>query len=95
VRIDVLLEPGWGAFLYVGDPDWQPLEGVEVFLDGLATGKTTADGHLAIGSADRPERITLRYGDWSIIPDEGEVHEDGTFEDDETRLRACLAPPGR
>ena len=95
VRIEFPLERGWGAFLYVGGPNAEPLDGVQVFLDDSPAGTTAPDGQLALGSAERPERITLRYRDWRIEPDEGDVREDGTFDDSETSLSAYLAPPGR
>jgi hypothetical protein len=92
VHIPVPLARGWGAFLYVGDPNYQPIEGAEVFLDGVRHGATGLDGHAALAGS-RPSSITIRYRDWRIV--DGEVEPSGAFDDSSLNLRAYLAPPTR
>jgi hypothetical protein len=85
----VSLPRGWGAILYVGGPNHEPLEGVQVFLDGRPRGFTGSHGRVCL-AGERPSAITLRYEDWSIY--DGDIHIDGSFDDAEAWMNAYLEP---
>jgi len=91
IRIEFDLERGWGKFLSVVGPDYEALEGVAVFLDGVSAGSTRTDGRLCLVAKVRPQLITLRYRDWRI--DDGMVEGDGSFDDSQTELNVYLTPP--
>lgn len=93
LRLAVTLERGWGATLYVGDPDCLALEGVRVLGDGVPIAITDASGHACLGGA-RPRRLDLEYRDWVLDPQNlGEIELDGTFDDSWGQVRAYLKPP--
>ncbi len=93
IRIPVVLERGWGAVLFVGDPDCLPLEGVRVFLDGVLAATTDASGTACLGG-ERPGRIDLDHRGWTLDPENtAEISADGSFDDSELWMRAYLMPP--
>lgn len=93
LRLAFPLPRGWGAFLYVGGLDAEPLEGAEVFLDGRPAGCTDALGYLALAATERPARLEVRYRDWSL--DTCDLEADGSFDDSSTGMNVYLRPPGR
>ncbi|MEQ1893479.1 MAG: carboxypeptidase-like regulatory domain-containing protein, partial [Planctomycetota bacterium] len=92
LRLAFPLPRGWGAFLYVGGLDAEPLEGAAVFLDGRPAGRTDALGYLALAATARPTRLEVRYRDWSL--DTCDLEADGSFDDSSTSLNVYLEPPG-
>lgn len=95
VRIPVILARGWGAVFYALGPSSEPLEGVEVFLDGRRRGVTGSNGHVAL-AGECPRTLTLRYRDWHLSElTSACVDADGNYDGSWGYLGAWFEPPWR
>lgn len=75
--VSVTLEPGWGTefHVYAG---LQPVEGVELLLDGVSMGVTDAGGHLRVALDEKPERCSIASDVWVIAGGQVDI-ETGEF----------------
>ena len=63
--LTVELDPGWGTEFYVY-AGLEPLEGIELLLDGESVGVTDAGGHLRVVLAEKPERLSITSDEWVL-----------------------------
>jgi len=75
----VRLRRGWGNLVRVLDRDGQPVAGVRLHVDGVATPAAAADGVLHLVQNDPPEHIALAKGPFVLAG--GDVVEDGGYRD--------------
>jgi RNA polymerase sigma factor (sigma-70 family) len=66
--IDVALQPGWGARVEARQLEsGDPLEGVEVIIDGEIAGTTDATGCFEVTLEEKPGHIELRRNGWHFV----------------------------
>lgn len=80
--VEVALDPGWGAELFLFADEMQPVSGVTVLLDGEIAGISDEGGRLRVVRAAAPERLTIASDEWrvqgaNVDPETGEFHVEG------------------
>ena len=60
------LERGWGDTFVVTTRDREPLQGVELLVDGTSVGLSDVQGMLSINLAAKPRALEFRYKDWMV-----------------------------
>lgn len=64
--IEAALEPGWGHTYKVTTREREPIEGVELIVDGESLGRTDSQGVVTINLDARPEALEFRYEGWHM-----------------------------
>lgn len=91
-RAKVALERGFGCEVEVIGPRGAPVAGAELWLDGERAGVTDADGRAVARRERAPTSIDLRYGDWTVEPDDRAALV-GALEGSYPHPRIRMSPP--
>ncbi len=64
--IEAKLQRGWGKIFKVTTDKQQPIEGVEIFVDGKSCGVTDRQGSITINLSKKPAELQFLYRDWVV-----------------------------
>ncbi len=75
--VEAKLERGWGQIFKVTTREPEPIEGVELVVDGESFGRTDAQGMIWINLDTKPGSLEFRYKDWIVTWGCVDPNEDG------------------
>jgi hypothetical protein len=75
--VEARLDRGWGQVFKITTREREPIEGVELIVDGSSIGMTDAQGMISMNLDGKPRFLEFRYKDWFVTWGRVDPDEDG------------------